>query len=308
MNELVTVIVPIYNASSFLEECISSVQKQTYKNLEIILINDGSNDNSLSICEFYSKKDSRIKIFNINNSGASFARNLGLKNAHGEYILFVDADDFLEIQCVEKCISVFDSKDVDVVVFGWNCIEEKKENIVYSFESNLIDGKTMLENISTDDFKCGGGFLWNKMFKYVDVKNKKVEFLVGQQFYEDKLWIIKMIGLNTKICLSNFIGYNYRIHYNSLSHKKNIRGKCVDVLNASILIEEEIFGKNLKTKKLITYFENIKLYLAWLCFKSQFKWEKQISVNYKNLKLSNKIRYIILKIFKSNINYNGHDI
>ncbi len=97
MNHLLSVIIPVYNVESYLERCLDSIINQTYKNLEIILVNDGSTDKSESICNYYAKKDNRIIVINQENGGSSIARNTGLKNCNGEFIGFVDSDDWLKL-------------------------------------------------------------------------------------------------------------------------------------------------------------------------------------------------------------------
>ena len=101
MEDKVSVIVPIYNVEDYLECCLDSILKQTYTNLEIILVNDGSTDSSLSICKKYLEKDNRIVIVDKSNGGLSDARNAGLENANGEYVMFVDSDDFLTENAVK---------------------------------------------------------------------------------------------------------------------------------------------------------------------------------------------------------------
>ena len=95
MSELVSVIIPMYNVEDYIENCLNSIISQTYRNIEIILVNDGSSDNTLYICERYAKDDDRIKIFSQRNKGVSSARNLALNNIKGKYFLFVDSDDFI---------------------------------------------------------------------------------------------------------------------------------------------------------------------------------------------------------------------
>ena len=112
---MISIIVPVYNAEKYLNRCISSLLNQTYYNLEIILVNDGSTDNSKKICENAAKNDSRIKLINSVNEGVSLARNKGLKEANGDYISFVDSDDYVEPDYVEKMLLTLKSKKVDIV-------------------------------------------------------------------------------------------------------------------------------------------------------------------------------------------------
>ena len=106
MGKKISIIIPVYNAEKYLAQCIESIIKQTYSNLEIIIINDGSTDRSLEICNFYKENDQRIVVFNQNNSGVSVARNKGLDISNGEFIMFVDADDWLNADFVESLYKV----------------------------------------------------------------------------------------------------------------------------------------------------------------------------------------------------------
>ena len=114
-NYKISVIVPVYKVESYLEQCISSIIKQTYKNLEIILVNDGSPDNCGKLCDIYAKKDSRIKVIHKKNGGLSDARNVALDIATGDYIGFVDSDDWININMYEVLINEAKNEDADIV-------------------------------------------------------------------------------------------------------------------------------------------------------------------------------------------------
>lgn len=118
-ENLVSIIVPIYNVQSFLNECINSLLKQTYSNIEVLLINDGSTDKSEEICREYCKKDSRLSYFYQSNSGVSSARNKGINYSKGNYILFVDADDYVEPSFVEEMLASLKINEVDCVQCGY---------------------------------------------------------------------------------------------------------------------------------------------------------------------------------------------
>lgn len=119
---LVTIVIPCYNAEKYIEKCLDSVINQTYKNLEIICVNDGSTDNTLKILENYAQKDNRIVIVNQSNNGLSGARNSGMKKATGEYIIFVDGDDWIDLDTCEIALSKCIDKNVDLVI--WNYVKE----------------------------------------------------------------------------------------------------------------------------------------------------------------------------------------
>ena len=119
-----SIIVPVYNASKYLERCLDSVINQTLKEIEIICINDGSSDNSKTILENYAKKDNRIKIINQKNLGLSASRNKGIKYANGEYIFFVDADDWIELNTCEITYNFAKEKNLDLLLFGAKNIDD----------------------------------------------------------------------------------------------------------------------------------------------------------------------------------------
>lgn len=125
--KLITVIIPVYNVKSYLSKCIESVKKQSYKNLEIILVDDGSDDGSFSICKEFSKKDSRIKLYRTENLGLSHARNVGLDHASGEYIVFVDSDDYIYEDMVKTMISK--SENADLVICNYEKISDSNEKV-----------------------------------------------------------------------------------------------------------------------------------------------------------------------------------
>lgn len=125
-THLVSIIVPVYNVELYLEKCIESILSQTYKHIEVILINDGSTDSSKEICDLYAQRDNRIILINKSNGGVSETRNLGINKAKGKYIMFIDSDDWIDSDCIEKCIIEF-KKDssIDIVLFPY--LKEYKE-------------------------------------------------------------------------------------------------------------------------------------------------------------------------------------
>ena len=128
MQELVSVIIPVYNVEKYLSKCLDSIVNQTYNNLQIILVNDGTKDNSLEICQNYQNKDSRIQVINKENGGLSSARNKGLEYAEGKYCLFVDSDDYVELDLIESAVSKMEEVNADMVVFGFERFYEGTEN------------------------------------------------------------------------------------------------------------------------------------------------------------------------------------
>ena len=129
-NGKVSVVVPVYNVESYLEKCMDSIVGQTYSNLEIILVNDRSTDGSCEICEKYAGRDGRIKLISKKNGGLSDARNAGLDAASGEYLFFVDSDDFLELNAISELVSRAKAYEADVVVCNYTYAHEKDGNLI----------------------------------------------------------------------------------------------------------------------------------------------------------------------------------
>lgn len=159
-EKLVSIIIPVYNAEKYLKKCLDSVISQTYTNIEILLINDGSNDGSKQICEDYEKQDNRIKLFTCLNSGPSFARNLGLSKATGEYIMFVDSDDYVSHEIVEKLVMAIEKNDGDVAVSYVLPSHEKSyyEKLGYG----VVKKEQFMEYLLADEIKS---YLMGKLYK-----------------------------------------------------------------------------------------------------------------------------------------------
>lgn len=198
---IISVIVPIYNAASTLDKCIQSIINQSYKNLEIILIDDGSTDNSLEICNFYRENDNRIKVFHKENGGVSSARNLGLQKISGMYISFIDSDDYLEQDMYEKMISVMKSNNSDLVICNFFNEDEngkniskfyqKKAKMSFSFSSSKL--LKMCYEYSSIDM-----FLWNKLYSRELIYNGKKPLLMNERISmsEDALFNVQILEQN----------------------------------------------------------------------------------------------------------------
>ena len=140
---LISVVLPIYNVEKYLRRCLDSVVNQTYKNLEILLINDGSTDNCLKICEEYAELDSRVQVINKKNAGLGMARNTGIDYAKGEYICFFDSDDYIELNTIEKLYKIIVSEQPEIVCYGFNKVNGEGKIT----EKNIPQiGKIVFEN------------------------------------------------------------------------------------------------------------------------------------------------------------------
>lgn len=206
MKVLVSIIIPIYNVEKYLEKCIKSIINQTYRNLEIILINDGSTDESAKICEAYKELDNRIIFINKKNGGAASAKNEGLKVAKGDYITFVDSDDFVELDMIEYMVNTIKKYNSDIVQCSFtnlykNTEKFKQDKII----EQKIGSKDFLELFIT---KWDSSLFWNKLFKREVIEN--VFFKEGRCI-DDEFFTYKCVINSKSIVTSNKIVYNYRM-------------------------------------------------------------------------------------------------
>jgi len=181
LKKSLSIIVPIYNVEKYLQKCISSLQKIEGINFEVLLINDGSKDNSLKICEKISNEDFRFKVISKKNGGLSDARNKGLEDADGEYIFFLDGDDYIESTGIEKLYSTIIKQKPDVSIFGYNVVYEDKDGNIEGNKLVVPKQKSVNKKIGTEfeekDLDLIG-YAWNKLYKR--------SFLVENNFYFEK--------------------------------------------------------------------------------------------------------------------------
>ena len=226
MNKKVSIIIPIYNTGKYLEECLDSVVNQTYKNLEIILINDGSKDNSLEICKKYETIDNRIIVIDKENSGVSNTRNVGIQASTGEFITFVDSDDWLELDAIETMVNCINKHNVDAVRTNF-AINNEVGKIPKKLEGK-IDKEKINEllyyflNAEIPAYMC---LFLIKREIIIENNLKLNENLV---MMEDTLFFVDLVQYVNSIYVLNKKTYNYRIYQDSSSNsikrvEKNIK-------------------------------------------------------------------------------------
>ena len=226
MEPLISVIVPIYNVEKYLNRCIESIVNQIYKNLEIILVDDGSPDNCPQICDEWKEKDNRIKVIHKENGGLSDARNAGIRNASGEYISFVDADDTIEINTYLNIKNVINQCKPDIIDFGWQYVSKNNEitkNINKLGKNTLLSKNIIIEiilppllNIKDKEYFVFD-FVWNKVFKSEIIYNYNVLFNDKRRTWEDRIFLVEFLKYaNTYYAIDGYF-YNYMDIPNSLS-------------------------------------------------------------------------------------------
>ncbi|HHV97617.1 MAG TPA: glycosyltransferase [Clostridiaceae bacterium] len=214
MNSLISVIVPIYNAEKYLPQCIESILSQTYKNLEIILINDGSTDNSLSICNYYKSLDNRIIVIDKPNEGVSATRNLGIKLAKGDYISFVDGDDYIEPNMYEVLLTQIEndkSQLCAMISYTINSFEKYKSG----YENKVINGNEALKHLLLLRFPTS---VWAYLYSKDIIKNQYFNSEI--HFFEDFEFNYRILSEASRISMCNQRLYNYRSHEDSANRQK----------------------------------------------------------------------------------------
>lgn len=205
--EKISIIIPIYNVEQFLRQCIDSVLAQTYENLEIILVNDGSTDQSSEICGFYGSRDSRIKIINKANGGLADARNAGFSEVTGNYIGFVDSDDLIDCRMYELLMETLNKSDADIAECGFrrfaaeNEIPEQGEETIVP---EAFDVQTALKMLMHEDLKQ---VVWNKLYRKEVIGG--IQFEKGR-IHEDEFWTYRIIARAEKIAKISNPLYYYR--------------------------------------------------------------------------------------------------
>ena len=218
MKPLVSIIIPVYQVEKYLDKCIASVVGQTYQNLQIILIDDGSTDRSPAICDNWKEQDPRITVIHQPNGGLSQARNAGLKIATGEFVGFVDSDDWIEPLMIETLLSALQVTDADIAVGGFEGFAEDSKSIPYakakSTKRRLYSTEEALKRL----LLLRGfirNFVWNKLYRRTVLSG--VAFPEGR-LYEDVTWTAQVIGnAKTVVCVDQ-IFYHYLYRPDSLSH------------------------------------------------------------------------------------------
>ena len=223
LNPLISFIVPVYNVELYVERCIKSILKQSYSKFEIVAVNDGSPDNSLSILEKLANMDARIKIVSQENQGLSAARNTGIKNASGDYLIFVDSDDTIESDMAEKMVNELQEKKYDLVCCGMNHINSR----------GRLLGKFKVKK--TGDFKGGlkatKQFLSGELFRPAAVNKLIRRHLITDNdcffepgiYFEDNLFIARLLYYSKEIVTINDCLYNYIRHESSITRTLKLK-------------------------------------------------------------------------------------
>lgn len=251
----ISVIVPVYNCEKYLQRCLDSLINQTFKDIEIIAVNDGSTDNSGIILEEYGLKDNRIKIINKENGGLSSARNIGLENVTSEFITFVDSDDWFELNALEKAYNEM-KDDIDIVCFYSNIIKDgvEKDNIdIIKAEKYHKIKYTGLKDVDDDIVKETTVTCWNKLFRKSILDKYKINFPQGRLF-EDNPFTYSYLTHCKKAFYIGECLHNYVQRPNSIMDK--LRACKLDAVIDNLYVFDILYN-HLKEYKLLSKYKKL---------------------------------------------------
>jgi len=290
LEELISVIVPVYNVARYLNKCMKSIVNQTYKNLEIILINDGSTDNSGEICDEWKERDRRIKVMHKENTGVADTRNVGVERSVGRYITFVDSDDYIDEDFIENLYTYLVENNTDIVTSGHykeTFLDSKK---LYSKNSYVENPEEILRSLLMRDdiYIC----VWATLFKRELFE--EVKFPKGK-ICEDFAVIYKLYDKAERIGHISKCGYHYIQRQDSIMHQKYSKDKLIVIDIAEEVLEfvKEKYPRLVECaeKLLIKYFEECiilsqKNGLYEECEELRKKLRNIIKMVFKNKKLT----------------------
>ena len=303
----ISIIVPVYKVEQYIDKCVNSLIHQTYENLEIILIDDGSPDNCPQICDEYAIIDERIKVIHKKNGGLSDARNVGLNNSTGEYALFVDSDDYIELDTVEKFVNIIGSKKPDIIVGNANRLingERIPMNHKYINNTSMISGKDYLKY----ELKNGTMHMvaWLNMYRVEFLNKNNFRFKVGL-LHEDEHFTPRVFLNAEKVIATDIVFYNYLIREGSITTVENKVKNALHIIQICNELEEiysqidDLYLKRLLNDNLLTKYLNA--FQIGGLYRQEYAdiIDKQF-LNNKALSMKNKLKVLLFK-FNSTLYY-----
>ena len=231
---LISIIIPVYRVEDYLSKCLDSVISQTYENIEIILVDDGSDDNCPKICDDYSKKDNRIKVIHKSNGGLSDARNVGIENSNGDFIVFIDSDDYVSNNYVEELFNLISDNKADIGITTHYIVNENNKKPRYQFSSFELNSHDILDRMLYDeDIDVSA---WGKIYKRELFQNTRFPF---GRFYEDAATFYQLVLNSCIIRVKNIPTYYYVIRSNSISQSVFSETK-MDLIKSTVEMTDSI--------------------------------------------------------------------
>lgn len=279
MEELVSIIVPVYNVKDYVLKCLNSLKNQSYKNIEIVVVDDGSTDGSGEVCDVFAKEEPRAKVFHKKNGGLSDARNFGIKKSTGEIIAFVDSDDYVKGTFVFKMLEEMDKIGADIAVCGYNNIAPRKETL-----SGAEATSRLLVRQDNVDILA-----WNKLYKKELFTDNGIEFPKWQN-HEDLLTTYKVMSKAKKVVFVDESLYNYVERGGSITKEEKVEERLIKREQAA---KEaiEFFGRDKELLEAAKVSFLLSQY-AYLDFALSKKIDKSYGIKAKNWIIKHKKEYV----------------
>lgn len=245
----ISVIVPVYNSEQYLTTCIKSIINQTYSNIEILLINDGSTDNSLDIMNKFAQESDKIKIYSKKNSGVSDTRNVGIDNSTGEFLLFIDSDDFIDLDYVSKAVDYIEKNNLEYLKCSYIEKRGSKENVIKYYSNTVFSQNEIINEISiSDNFSSIGGVFVKKSI----IDDNNIRFSKEYKYGEDMLFNYNSIIKCNKIGYLTSCNYYYVINSGSVSSNSDINNLYKYFLdNVFVISKFDKISDNYKANKIL---------------------------------------------------------
>lgn len=287
MNPKISVIVPVYKAEKYLHRCVDSILAQTFTDFEVLLIDDGSPDRSGEICDEYAEKDTRITVLHQINKGVSSARNNGLDNANGEYILFLDSDDWLDFDCIGFCINEMQRTDADIMQFPTIRVtsEEYNKNTVATIKNGILHNtkEYIAQNIY---FVCIGGTVIKK--EIIDAG--KIRFRDDIKLAEDQIFIMDCLKRSTTVYRTNYPFYKYFVNDSGATSNSKSQ-PMIDSVKALVEYKDV-------NPQYTTTIDYTLLYFLWNIIKNNDTPDEELKIMVKGSRLNKSMKFSIWeKIF-----------
>lgn len=286
-KDKVSIIVPVYNVEKYIEKCLKSLTSQSYKNIEIILIDDGSKDNSGKICDTYKRKDSRIKVIHKENAGVSEARNSGIQKATGKYLCFVDADDFVMNDYVNYMYQLIVKNSSDIAVctkMFSNFNEEQSSDEMIE----ILDGENAIIRILNYRMPIG---VYSRIFKKDLIKDNGIKFLKDIYMGEGFNFNVACFQKAKKVTISNYKVYYYRRDYATSATSDFSINKCENSLYAMKVMNNNLL---IRTNRVINSWK----YAVWRTYSDAFDYMCLGNGKKANIEKFKEYKYYIKNNYK----------
>lgn len=250
-GQKVSVIVPIYNVENYLIECVESILNQSYADIEVILIDDGSDDSSGLIADEFAKLDSRVRVIHIENSGVSFSRNLGLKESTGKYVTFVDADDAVAPSFVENLLKLATENSADYVV-SYNVLDTPNQNRSSSSRGRVVSKSRVISDLLYPRVTIGS---WNKLYLRQMIVGNNISFSTKLFSGEGQLFILTCAQHSSKTIITEQTDYFYRRNRPGSAVTAETLEKWLNGLDSVSLIRENMTVQTNEVLKALDFYE-----------------------------------------------------